>query len=94
MKRMLKNGLALLLCAALVALGLSALFFSCHDCDGETCAVCSAIGEAMRLSREAAVLPGMAATLVLLIGTARKADRLSSARPVSSLVLMKTELLN
>ena len=34
MKRLLKNGLALVLCAAIVALGLSALLFSCHHCDG------------------------------------------------------------
>ena len=31
MKRTLKKSLALLLCAAMAALGLSALLFSCHE---------------------------------------------------------------
>ena len=94
MKRTLKKSLALLLCAAMAALGLSALLFSCHECDGETCAVCLAIGEALRLSRQAAVLFAAAAALVLLMGSVREAGRLCCARPVSSLVQMKTELLN
>ncbi len=94
MKRLLKNGLALVLCAAIVALGLSALLFSCHHCDGETCAVCLAIGEALRLSRAAAMLSSAAAALVLLAMFGPDPARRATACPARTLVSMKTELLN
>ena len=94
MKRMLKKSLSLLLCAAMVALGLSALLFSCHECTGETCAVCLAIGEALRISRAAAVLALAVMAITHLASAVREADCLSFACPISSLILMKTELLN
>ena len=94
MKRMMKKSLALLLCAALVALGLSALLFSCHHCSGETCAVCLAIGEALRLSRAAAVMSAAAAAFVLLAGFVGGNNRLMALRSARTLVSMKTELLN
>ena len=94
MKRLLKTGLTLGLCAAIMALGLSALLFSCHECDGEACAVCLAIGEALRLTREAAVLSAAASALVLLAGVGSDPARLITGRPARTLVSMKTELLN
>ncbi|MBR3503265.1 MAG: hypothetical protein IKO07_03350 [Clostridia bacterium] len=94
MKRTLKNGLALILCAALLALGLSALLLSCHDCSGETCAVCLAIGEALRLTRAAAVLSAVFAALMSLADAGRETLRRVVARPTFSLISMKTELLN
>ena len=94
MKRMLKTSLALLLCAALAALGLSALLYSCHDCSGETCAVCLAIGEALRLSRAIALLSALSAAFALLSELNRVPARFPAAHSARTLVSMKTELLN
>ena len=94
MKCMLKRSLALVLCAALMALGLSALLFSWHCCDHGDCAVCLAIGASLRLTRAALVLEAAAVSAVLLSLSGRETGRRAARRTVTSLVLMKTELLN
>ena len=94
MRRMMKTALALALCVALLALGLSALLFSAHCCCDENCAICLSISQALRLTRAALALTATAAAAVLLLRAAREAGRRAGQRPVTSLVLMKTELLN
>ncbi|MBR4442312.1 MAG: hypothetical protein IKS52_03455 [Clostridia bacterium] len=63
MKRVFRNGFILLMCAALVALGLSALLLSCHHCEGGDCPVCLSVGRAMRLAGLAAAAVVCAARL-------------------------------
>ena len=94
MRRMLKIGLALTLCAALLALGLSALLYSWHECDHEDCPVCLAISASLRLTRMAALVLLARAIGVLLAEISREFGRRVGQRPVTSLVSMKSELLN
>ena len=92
MKRMFRNSLILLVCAALVALGLSALLLSCHHCEGEDCPVCLAVGRAMRLTGLTAAAAVCAARLYFdrtRLSIERRAVRL----PVFSLFGIREELL-
>ena len=93
-KRMLKTAMALTLCAALAALGLSALLFSSHCCCNENCSICLTISEALQLTRAALVLAVAVAMAVLCLLAGREMGLRVGQRPVPSLVLMKTELLN
>jgi|GEM_PF-5492830 len=92
-KRVRRIGLVALLCAALLALSLGGILLSCHHCSGEGCAVCLAVGEALRLARTALVLTA-ACALSARSARARRENGPRAAFPYFlSLIDRKTELL-
>lgn len=92
MKHVFKNGLILLVCAAILALGLSALLLPCHHCVGEGCALCLTIGRAMQLAGLAAVSGAFVARL-FASRPRREREQRGARQHAFSLVGIKAELL-
>ena len=92
MKRVFRNSLILLVCAALLALSLSALLLPCHHCEGEDCPVCLAVGRALRLA-------GLTAPVIVCAARKyfnrmrREGERRAVRLPVFSLFGIREELL-
>ena len=93
MKRLFRNSLALLVCAALAALALSGLLLSCHRCEGPHCPVCLAVFRAMRVASLAAAAAFVRAVFSLP-SRARILGERAALAPVFSLVRMRIELLS
>ena len=92
MKHVFKNGLILLVCAAILALGLSALLLPCHHCVGEGCAVCLLVEQAMRLAG-LAVVSGAFVARLFASRARREREQRGARQHAFSLVGIKAELL-
>ena len=88
MKHVFKNGLILLVCAAILALGLSALLLPV----GEGCAVCLLVEQAMRLAG-LAVVSGAFVARLFASRPRRERDLRGARQHAFSLVGIKAELL-